>query len=94
MKTSESTRIRVDGTRQITVDWRVVEYSQPYWSVRGLARMWQITRHSKTHSTATPLTDTFDIVTTGETIEGAARTLMLTAWTQCIEGKPPTDTEH
>lgn len=96
---THSTRMWVDGQRQIIVDWRIIEYwahhAPPLWNIRGLARMWHVKKQpGTTQSIATAITDTFEIVTTGETIEAAARTLMAAAWTQCREGKPTTDTEH
>jgi hypothetical protein len=89
----------VDAQRQIIVDWRVIEYwilkVPPLWNLRGMARMWSVIRQSgSTQALITPISETYEIVTTGETIEGAARTLMSAAWEQCIEGKPPTGTEH
>ena len=96
---THSTRMWVDATRQITVDWRVIEYwilnVPKEWSVFGLCRLWQVTQVSRGQQLCVqPLSDTYEIVARGETIEAAAQALMSAAWTQCTEGKPPTGTEH
>lgn len=95
---THSTRLWVDSQRQIVVDWRIIEYwvhkSPPLWNVRGMARMWSVIKQPGEKAIVTPISETYEIITTGDTIEGAARALMSCAWTQCVDGKPPTDTEH
>lgn len=94
---THTTRMAVDATRHITVDWTVIEYrmTQAAWLVSGIVRLWESTRlHSGVNLASKAISDPTEIVTSASTLDGALTELMRAAWTQCLQGRTAHDTEH
>lgn len=77
-----TTRVDVGPDRHIVVDWRLKSFdlAAGQWRATGQARLWETTLlRSGIEVSIRPLTEPVELETSGETMEAAARALIVAA---------------